>query len=239
MIWDPTIMRALLRFSIVCAMVAPAAAADLPAAAPSHVSPTAAPIAWTGFYTGVDGGDGWGSTLHSFSNRAPSGSSHPRGGLGGAYAGYNFQIGRFVTGLEGDIEGADLSGSFSNHSADTSTGSARMNWDGSLRARVGAALGPSLPYLTGGVAFAGYKFTGGPVPSPGFACCGSFSSTLTGWTVGVGLDYAFTRHLVGRIEYRYSDYGKAHGALNPLYPGVTMTTDNTTSVVRVGLSYKY
>jgi outer membrane immunogenic protein len=44
---------------------------------------------------------------------APSGNSHPSGGLGGAYAGYNFQAGRFVTGLEGDIEGANLSGSYS------------------------------------------------------------------------------------------------------------------------------
>jgi outer membrane immunogenic protein len=232
-------MKALLSFCILCATAAPAAAADLSEASPSYVSPAAAPIVWTGFYTGVAGGYGWGSTSHSFDNGAPSGNSHPSGGLGGAYAGHNFQAGRFVTGLEGDIEGANLSGSFSNPSDGTSTGSARMDWDASLRARFGAAFGPSLPYLTGGVAFAGYKFTGGPLPAPGLPCCGSFSSTLTGWTVGAGWDYAFTRHLIGRIEYRYTDFGKAHGALNPLYPGATMTTGNTTSVVRVGLSYKY
>src|SRR5215470_16504047 len=101
--------------------MAPAAAADLPQPSPSYVSPAAAPIVWTGFYTGVEGGYGWGSTAHSFDNGAPSGNSHPSGGLGGAYAGYDLQLGRLVTGLEGDIEGADLSGSFSNLSDDTSS----------------------------------------------------------------------------------------------------------------------
>lgn len=230
-------MKALLPLCILCATAAPVAAADLSEASTGYVSPAAAPIVWSGFYTGVEGGYGWGSTSHSFDNGAPSGNSHPSGGLGGVYAGYNLQMGRWVTGIEGDIEGADLSGSFSNPSGITSTGSARMDWDASLRARFGAAFGSSLPYLTGGVAFAGYKFGGGPLPP--LACCGAYSSTLTGWTVGAGWDYAFTRHLIGRIEYRYTDYGKAHGALNPLYPGVMMPTDNTTSVVRVGLSYKY
>jgi D-alanyl-D-alanine carboxypeptidase len=146
-----------------CATATPAASADLSKTSPSYVSPAAAPIVWTGFYTGVEDGYDWGSTPYSFDNGVSSGNSQPSGGLGGAYAGYDFETGRFVTGLEGDSAG--LSGSFSNPSDDTSTGSARMDWDASLRARFDAAFGPSLPYLTGGVAFAGYKFTGGPLPT--------------------------------------------------------------------------
>jgi outer membrane immunogenic protein len=150
-----------------CATAAPAASADLSETSLSYVSPAAAPIVWTGIYTGVEGGYGWGSTSHSFDNGVPSGNSDPSGGLVGAYAGYNFQTGRFVTVLEGGIEGAGLTGSSSNPSDDTSTGSARMDLDASLRARFGAAFGPSPPYLTGGVAFAGYKSTGGPLPTAG------------------------------------------------------------------------
>jgi outer membrane immunogenic protein len=231
-------MKPTLSLCILLAAAAPAAAADLSEASPDYGKPAVAAVLWSGPYAGLDGGYGWGSTSHSFSIPVPTGNSDPKGALGGAFAGYNYQMGRIVAGLEGDIEAADLSGSFSNASGNTSTGSARLNWDASLRARFGAAFGPSLPYLTGGVAFAGYNFTGGPLPSAA-PCCGNFSSTLTGWTVGAGWDYAFTRHLVGRIEYRYTDYGKAHGELLPAQPGIFMTTSNTTSVVRVGLSYKY
>jgi len=231
-------MKAAFSFCLLLAITGPAAAADLSEASPDYGRPAAAAPLWSGPYAGVQGGYGWGSTSHSFDNGAPSGESHPQGGLGGAHAGYNFQKGSLVAGLEADIEAADLSGTFSNPSGITSQGWARLNWDASVRARFGAAFGPSLPYLTGGVAFGGYKFSGGPLPVVG-PCCGGYSSTLTGWTVGAGWDYAFTHHLVGRIEYRYTDYGKAHGGLPPPFPGVTMTTANTTNVVRVGLSYKY
>jgi outer membrane immunogenic protein len=232
-------MKLALSLALLLATAAPAAAADLSEASPDYGKPAVAPLLWSGPYLGVDGGYGWGSTSYSFSISAPSGNSDPKGGLGGVFAGYSYQTGRFVAGLEADIEAADLNGSFSNTSGLTSTGSSRLDWDASIRARFGAAVGPALPYLTGGVAFAGYNFTGGPLPSSGGACCGAFSSTLTGWTVGAGWDYAFTRHLVGRIEYRYTDYGKAHGELLPAQPGIFMTTSNTTSVVRVGMSYKY
>jgi outer membrane immunogenic protein len=229
-------VKILFSFCLLLAAAAPAAAADLSEASPGYGKPAPAAIVWTGFYTGVQGGYGWGSTSHSFDNGAPSGNSRPSGWLGGVHAGYNFQMGRMVTGLEGDIEGAGLSGSFVNTSGFTSTGSARMSWDASLRARFGAAFGPSLPYLTGGVAFAGYKFAGGPTFLP--LCC-SYSATLTGWTAGGGWDYAINRYLIWRIEYRYTDYGKASGGLPPSFPGTKMPTNSTTSVVRVGLSYKY
>ena len=233
-------LKTILSFCLLLAAAAPAAGADLSEASPDYGKPATAPVVWTGFYTGVQGGYGWGSTSHSFvggpGGGAPSGDSHPSGWLGGAHAGYNFQMGRMVAGLEGDIEGADLSGSFVNTSGITSTGSARMSWDASLRARFGTEFGRSLPYLTGGVAFAGYKYGGGPAPPP--PCC-AYSATQTGWTAGAGWDYAINRYLIWRIEYRYTDYGKANGGLPPIFPGTKMPTDSTTSVVRVGLSYKY
>src|SRR5579871_1145767 len=99
-------MNRLLPLCILCATAVPAGAADLFEPSLSHVTAAAAPVVWARFYTGVEGGYDWGLTTHSFSNGAPSGNSHPSGGFGGAYAGYNFQVGRFITGLEGDIKGA-------------------------------------------------------------------------------------------------------------------------------------
>jgi len=75
-----------------------------------------------GFYTDVDGGYGRVPPPHSFDNGAPSGNSHPNGGLRSAYAGYNFQTGRSMTGLEGDIEDANnLSGSLITPQASAAT----------------------------------------------------------------------------------------------------------------------
>ena len=169
---------------------------------------------------------------------APSGNSNPQGWLGGGYLGFNWQLNNVVLGLEGDFEGTDLNGSFRNNSGATSAGSADMNWDASIRGRLGLAFDRSLLYVTGGVAFADYDFQGGPNFGSPIPCCG-FSDTLTGWTVGAGFEQAWTGHLTTRIEYRYTDYGSASGGLPPFFPGVKMSTKNTTSVVRVGIGYKF
>src|SRR5208283_5324845 len=92
-----------------------AQAADLPtrkaAPAPIFVPP---PFTWTGFYVGVNAGGIWGSGSRSASLIVPSAdawlSSYFPGGLGssnggfigGGQAGYNWQSGAFVFGLETD-----------------------------------------------------------------------------------------------------------------------------------------
>lgn len=234
-----TSLLALLLTLPVCGTTA--LAADLAAPAPITVVPVAeTPFTWAGAYFGAAIGYGWGSTSHEYiggpGDGAPSGNSDPDGVLGGVYAGYNFQWDAVVLGVEGDIEAADLSGSYSNSNGITSTGSADMTWDASIRARIGAAFGRSLLYATGGVAFAGYDFEGGPLPKP--ACCG-YSDILTGWTVGGGWDFAITSRWITRVEYRYTDYGSTSGKLKPTFPGTKMRTENTTSVVRLGVAYKF
>jgi hypothetical protein len=151
-----------------------ALAADLAAPAATYVVPVAeTPFTWAGAYFGAAIGYGWGSTSHDYiggpGGGAPSGNSDPDGVLGGVFAGYNFQWNGVVVGFEGDIEAADLSGSYTDKSGLTSAGSADMTWDASIRARLGAAFGRSLLYTTGGIAFAGYEFEGGPLPSPSVA----------------------------------------------------------------------
>lgn len=215
---------------------APAVAADLGLVLAAPVPEAATPFTWSGVYFGAQAGYGWGKTEHSFSNGAPSGTSDLGGPVGGLYAGYNAQFGAVVLGVEGDIGLDDAIGSFRDDRGITSAGSARLEWDAALRGRFGASFGRSLVYATGGIAFAGYEFKGGP--DSGRVCCG-YSETLTGWTVGAGVEHAITNHLITRLEYRYSDYGDASARLEAGYPNVKMRTENTMSTVRAGLAYKF
>jgi outer membrane immunogenic protein len=58
------------------------------------------------------------------------------------------------------------------------------------------------------------------------------------WTVGAGLEYAFLNNLIGRVEYRYSDFGTFSYAPAVFAPFVEnhRITENQ---VLVGLSYKF
>jgi outer membrane immunogenic protein len=190
---------------------------------------------WTGFYLGLQGGYAAGDAKHDFSNGAPSDNSSPDGVFGGLHAGYLFQQDVFVFGLEGDIEAADINGNFNNLTPITSSGSTDINWQGSGRLRLGYATGQFLPYLTGGIAFADVDYGGGPAGGP---CCG-FSKTTIGYTVGAGLEYAISDVLSANVEYRYTDFGKESGSLNPTFPGVNMPVDLSTHAVRLGVSYHF
>ena len=214
-----------------------ASAADMPVKA-RPIAPAPVAYKWTGCYLGAQVGYGWGKSEHSFSNGAPTDNSDPRGWVGGGHAGCNYQFpsSNIVVGVEGDYEGADLHGSFVNATGATSVGSANMKSDGSIRGRLGWAWDRSLLYVTGGWAFARYDFGGGPIPPP--PCCG-YSATPSGWTAGVGWEYAFTNIISGRIEYRHADYGTSSSGLPPTFPTVTMPVRNTTDVVRAGVSIKF
>ena len=78
----------------------PAVVAPVPVAAPTAFS-------WTGVYVGGDFGGSFASTsIASATTGWASRSLNPAGVMGGAYAGYNYQVSpNFVVGLEGDFQG--------------------------------------------------------------------------------------------------------------------------------------
>ena len=71
----------------------------------------------------------------------------------------------------------------------------------SIRGRLDYAADHALFYLTGGAAFVSNETS---VPTTGISIGGD--GTRVGWTVGLGLDYAFTNNWFTGIEYRYSQY---------------------------------
>src|SRR5262245_14077308 len=73
-----------------------------------------APASWSGYYVGVHGGYGWGdndvSVLISVVPLVTLGGIESEGAVFGGHAGYNWQSGSVVGGLEIDISGSDIDG---------------------------------------------------------------------------------------------------------------------------------
>jgi outer membrane immunogenic protein len=209
-------MKKVLLAALMAGVASSAMAADLPTrkAPPAPAQYYAPPaFSWTGFYVGVNGGWGGGTSGGVFGN--------PNGGLVGGTVGYNYQIGQFVVGLEGDWDWADLNKSGSI------LGTAYSNKVDSVltaRARAGYAIDRALLYVTAGYAGAEDK-----VSMPG-----SFSSTdwRSGGAFGAGIEYAFTNNISAKAEYIYAPFES-----KSYLPGYK--SDLNLSLVRAGLNYKF
>ena len=110
-----------------------ALASDLPVKAPLHQAPIAAPpYNWSGFYVGANFGGAWTSgNLNIPGNNLYGGLTEF---IGGVQAGYNFQAGHFLFGVEGDFDGA----AFSHPVLPAPTlGSVDQHWIGTVAGRIG------------------------------------------------------------------------------------------------------
>jgi outer membrane immunogenic protein len=119
--------------------VSPALAADLPVKAPPAPPPPAPVFSWNGFYIGANIGGAWtnGSITDNFTG-ADLGFSNS-GFIGGGQAGFNWQINNFVFGIEGDIDGADISHTSSAIGTPIGVlqGRTSTDWIATLTGRVG------------------------------------------------------------------------------------------------------
>src|SRR5690606_30260300 len=89
----------------------------------------------------------------------------------------------------------------------TGTLALRTSWQASLRARLGYAVDTWLLYATGGVAVGRAKLSLERYLEGDFFDSASDSNTHFGWTVGAGVEKAFTPNWTGRAEVRYTDFG--------------------------------
>jgi outer membrane immunogenic protein len=211
-------------FASIAAGAGTAGAADLPMKAPK-AAPTAQVYLydWTGFYIGVNGGGGFGEdkfTLTPAMNRKPS------GGLVGGHAGYNWQYGRVVGGLEMDFDGADITKNFTPAAGTL----VREKTDelATTRARLGYLVLPNL--LAYGTAGGAWGHT--EVRQTAAAAVTTNAVNQFGWVAGAGLEYKIWGPLVARAEYLHYDFGKT---TLPAFGPLRETVDS----VRGGLSYKF
>lgn len=150
--------------------------------------------------------------------------------LGGVYAGYNAQFDNIVLGVEADIEysGYNQSQACGNPAW---TCNAYVNGQGSVRGRLGFAVDTLLFYGTAGLAIAN---AGGSTTSPANVVFPD-SSVRVGYTVGAGLEVAFSDNWIGRAEYRYTNLGARDMNFDLVYPGVEVSSH----AVRAGIAYKF
>jgi outer membrane immunogenic protein len=199
--------------------------------------PVIAPVpVWTGFYAGINMGAAWSqlnvdrfyepgyTTCYSVSSTGGYclGGDHlnSTNAFGGGQLGYNWQgWGNFVVGLEVDLEGVAGGNERSffgvSHAGTPFTASFKENggFAGDVTGRLGYAWGNWLLYAKGGFAWfnpdisaraTAYDGTGAPL-----ATIGGFSNntTLTGWTIGGGVEWLLNPNWSVKVEYLYYDFG--------------------------------
>jgi len=241
-------------------------AADLPPRykAPAYTSP--AGYSWAGYYVGANLGyhfgkdatstttdpTGWGAGGAAAIDSTAPGSASPKGFIGGLQAGYNWQFGNFVAGVEADVN--FMSGSASRSvtkipviiSTDVFTTSAQTSFLATVRPRLGYAVWDrGLFYGTAGLAIARLKF------SDSFGAIGNTSvasvdttKTKMGWAIGAGFEYGFSQAWTVRIEYLYADLGSSDTqipscSLCAAGSDIAVHHKYTDNIVRLGVNYRF
>ncbi|ASV86690.1 MULTISPECIES: outer membrane protein Omp25 [Brucella/Ochrobactrum group] len=213
-------MRTLKSLVIASAALLPFSATAFAADAIMEQPPVPAPVemapqsSWAGGYTGLYLGYGWNKVKTN-----TDGAIKPDDMKAGAYAGWNFQQDQFVYGVEGDA-------GYSWAKKSKNGLEAKQGFEGSLRGRLGYDLNPVMPYITAGVAGSQVKLDNGIEDESKFR---------VGWTAGAGLEAKLTENILGRVEYRYTQFG------NKTYDLGTESVRNKldTHDIRVGVGYKF
>ena len=203
--------------------MAPAVAADL-AARPYTKAPAAA-IAinnWSGFYLGAMGG---------YAQENSSGNGTQSGGFAGGTAGYNWQMGNVVLGIEADAAWADIGATVGSPAVLALEG--RIRDMGTVRGRVGYAFDQVLIYGTAGYAWADNRLT---FTGPGGSL--SDSKIHSGWTAGAGVEVMFAPKWSVKAEYLYRSFESQNYFAGIAPPGLASGTLNLNSV-QVGVNYHF
>ena|SRR3974390_883596 len=193
------------------------------------------------------------SSQYVFAGTAPvpftgSNSASASSWVGGAQAGYNWQRGSFVYGMETDISAANLKSEMNTviptsfFFSPTAITNAKIDWYGTLRGRLGAAQGPVLFYGTGGLAYGNVDLNSSVSANPLFLNSQA-SSVRTGWVLGGGMEYMWRPNWILNLGYQYVDLGTANLASSTSLAGGSLSQIANAHaqfhVVTAGLSWRF
>lgn len=216
-------------------LVFPAAAADMALKAPA----SKAVYDWTGFYFGGHFGYGGGS-LGAGTNPLPEqGVLFPHsvtGLIGGYQAGYNRQFSNHV------VLGVEADASFPSPQDVPALTPAPFNttldYVGTLRGRAGYAFGRWMPYFTGGFAWGHTHVNINADPASTSNIISSVGHYQTGWTAGIGLEFAVSGNWSAKLEYEHVEFSRQFYDLSPFgLPGVNV--DPRIDLFKLGLNYRF
>jgi outer membrane immunogenic protein len=188
------------------------------------------------------------SAQPAFQNWTGSNSASASSWLGGAQAGYNWQRGSFVYGLEADISAMHLKSEMNTvlqtPFTTTANTNASVDWYGTARGRLGWASGPLLFYGTAGLAYGKVDLNStisanGPAIQT-LSLSAQTSPVKVGWVAGGGLEYMWRPNLILNLEYQYVDLGTVSVA-DPVQATITLSQSASAhaqfNVFTVGLSW--
>jgi outer membrane immunogenic protein len=244
-----------------------AAAADM--TMPMKAAAAAPVFNWTGCYVGINGGGA--ASGSDFTSRVDpgthlvdpgdlaiagatgTGSANDAGFIGGGQVGCNLQSGGFAFGIEGDWDYFKSTPTFTNPNGVLGTGDAvtisqslRTSSLATIRPRLGMVTDRNFLYATGGVAFARVNYVQTYADTTANPAVGTAagSTTLVGWTVGGGWEWAWTDHVTLKTEYLFAKFPTTNvlggiadnvGLANALHGSY----DLTIQTARLGLNYKF
>jgi len=209
---------------------------------------------WTSIYIGAHGG--WaGSTIEFPLNPGPGGTPWQDlyGAMIGGQIGAQYQFhSNLVVGVEADVSFGNLNATVRDGNYITESG--KIGALGTARLRLGYAIGPFMPFVTGGLAWDTLK-QGEVCPDPAavpFGFCRpaaghapfnlTQTKTETGTVWGGGVEYAIGYHWSLKAEALWADFGKTQFTLccdvggNPLPPS---TTEHDVKTFRAGVNYRF
>lgn len=220
---------------------------------PSHKSGSSTHQNWHGFYVGANLGYGWSRESATYINDSspPTGLVFPLGTvvgtdhngiLGGLQLGYNFQIVRWLFGLEGEFSWTDAKTSTfvvgTLNTPSSAIVNAHTHWYSATTVRFGVVQNDFLFFAKAGAAWADITYGGsatvGAVTNPR----NNLSPTRAGWIVGAGVEWKFASRLSAKVEYNFFDFGTVQLTPNSAL-GLLSTFDIKTQdhVVKLGLNY--
>ena len=233
----------------VLAMATAAEAADLPVAPAPVYLPLA--FTWTGFYLGGNIGGAWARDQWSESQFGMNLSVGASGGhfIGGGELGFNYQIGTFVIGIDGDF---DWSGNNPN-----ATGNqvfipaiaqqfqivSTNKWVATAAARFGFAVGHVLLYSKAGGGWVGNSGLVVNDLTTGASIGGFNSGANAGWLVGGGVEWAVTDNWTVKLEYDYLGLKGQSFVIPPTSPFLVGDTfansPHNLQMAKVGVNYLF
>jgi outer membrane immunogenic protein len=236
--------------------VSSAYAADLGLPMKSPVPP-APEFSWTGCHAGINLGLGTGQALWTDTVAdgnidndllaATTRTAHLDllGGTGGGQVGCDMQLSRtWVVGIGASLNGSLLGGTGMDQFNSDWTLHDNVDWYGTVTGRVGAAVvNDVLIYAKGGLAFAHNNFE---IENSGVTL-GTPSDIRLGWTLGVGVDWAFSPNWSAFVEAAYYGFSSQTETFNNpvavaggfVDPPFTINVQPSFETVTFGVNYRF
>jgi outer membrane immunogenic protein len=232
------------------AVAAPVHAADLPVA-PAYTPAAPPPPAiynWTGFYIGGNVGGG---LLHDSATQTTTAPTvtlqgpidvNPFNIVGGIQGGFDYQFGSVVVGAQASWSASNLNGStVVNPAAAPAPGdqerlTSEPSWFASATGRLGYAANTLLIYAKGGGAWMHVEHVQDILAAGGaLNTSQAISDSRSGFTAGVGLEYALTQNLSALFEYDFYDFGTE----TENFTVTPLSIRSQLHTLTVGLNYRF